>query len=63
MQREIDFMRRETEQLRSVIQATSNTHMNAVASKISLTNLKEMFSFDGRKGSYQYWKEQLLMLR
>lgn len=54
MQREIDFMRRKTEQLRSVIQATSNTHTNAVASKISLSNLKEMFSFDGRKGSYQY---------
>lgn len=54
MQREIDFMRRKTEQLGSVIQATSNTHTNAVASKISLSNLKEMFSFDGRKGSYQY---------
>lgn len=63
LQRELDFMRRENEQLRSRIQPAA-TGASAATAKISLTNLKEMLSsFDGKKGSYPCWKEQLLMVK
>jgi len=64
MQREIEFMRRENEHLRAMMQSANNPATGTVTSKVSLTNLKEMLpSYDGKKGSFQRWKEQLLMVK
>lgn len=59
--REMDLLRRENEHLRALMQESS---INAMTSKISLSNLKEMLPlFDGKRGAYQPWKEQLLVVR
>lgn len=70
MKREMEIMRRENEFLRSTqsmpIADTEATmrRFESVTPKISLTSLKEMlFNFDGRKGSYRRWEEQLLMVK
>jgi len=64
MQREIEFMRRENEQLRAMMQSANNLGTSTVTTKVGLTNLKEMLpSYDGKKGSFQRWKEQLLMVK
>lgn len=64
MLRELEFMRRENEHLRATMQATSGNNTSLTASKVSLSNLKEMLlSFDGRKGYFQRWKEQLKLVK
>jgi len=57
-------MRRENEHLRAMMQAANNPGTSTVTSKVGLTNLKEMLpSYDGKKGSFQRWREQLLMVK
>jgi len=57
-------MWRENGQLRAMVQATSSESASEVASKISLSNLKEMLPpFDGKKDFYQCWKEQMTVVR
>jgi len=35
-----------------------------MAHQVSLSNLKEMLpAFDGKKGSYRSWREQLLLIK
>jgi len=64
MRRELELMRRENEQLRTMTQLTSSESASEVASKISLSNLKEMLPpFDGKRGFFQCWKEQMTVVR
>lgn len=70
MKREMEIMRRENELLRTTQSVpAANTEatarrLDSITPKISLSSVKEMLSdFDGRKGSYRRWKEQLLMVK
>ena len=64
MLRELEFMRRENEHLRATLQTTPGNGINLMTSKVSLSNLKEMLPpFDGKKGLFQCWKEQLMLVK
>lgn len=64
MLREIEIMRREYEHLRATTQATPDNNTSSTTSKVSLSNLKEMLlTFDGKKGYFQRWKEQLMLVK
>lgn len=64
LQKELELLRRENEQLRSTMQTNPSAGAGMTTAKASLTNLKEMLSqFDGKKGAYPCWKEQLLTVK
>lgn len=64
LQKELELLRRENEQLRSTMQTNPSAGTGMTTAKASLTNLKEMLSqFDGKKGAYPCWKEQLLTVK
>lgn len=68
MRRELELIRRENEMLRRT-QHTSSVAMATIPAergipKIGYANLKDMLpEFDGAKGCYRRWKEQLTLLQ
>lgn len=63
MLREMEFMRRKNEHLRAMAQAIPGNSASSVTSKVSLSNLKEMLHLTEKKGFYQCWKEQLMLVK